>query len=64
MRTEIPDIDVLSQRILDLAMERESDDNISVVTVHVRQVPESEAESRRGWSLRGLFFSPFMNSKA
>jgi protein phosphatase len=45
-----------SQQLIDLALERQSDDNLSVVAIHFQQLgpAEAAAESRRSWNL----FSP------
>jgi len=45
-----------SQHLIDLALERQSDDNLSVVAIHLQQLgpAEAPAESRRSWNL----FSP------
>ncbi|HVO42570.1 MAG TPA: protein phosphatase 2C domain-containing protein [Aggregatilineales bacterium] len=49
-----PDVDTLSGAILDLAMKRETDDNISVIAVHIREVTVNGREPRRGL-LRRVF---------
>jgi len=45
----------LSQALIDLALERESDDNVTVISVFVRQLAAAGAEPRRGFfdTLRG-----------
>jgi protein phosphatase len=45
-----PDVDTLTQKLLDVAMERETDDNISVIAVHIRDLGNHTApvETRRG----------------
>jgi protein phosphatase len=42
-----------SQTLIDLALERKSDDNLSVVTIHLHQLGpvEATAEQRRTWNL-------------
>jgi serine/threonine protein phosphatase PrpC len=49
------DVTILSQRLLDLAMERDSDDNISVITIHVQQLGAPVENGRRGLNLGRLF---------
>jgi serine/threonine protein phosphatase PrpC len=50
------DMNDFSQDLIDLALERQSDDNLSVVAIHLQQLgpAESPAEQRRSWNL----FSP------
>jgi serine/threonine protein phosphatase PrpC len=47
------DVHVLAQNLVDLALERETDDNCSVVVVHIRgfryQTFEEEPRKERGW---------------
>ena len=51
----------LSQRLIDLALERDSDDNVSVVTIHAERLAEmpASAQTKRGFGfphlLRGRF---------
>jgi len=51
------DTNDFSQDLIDLALERQSDDNLSVVAIHLHQLgpAESPAEQRRSWNL----LSPF-----
>jgi serine/threonine protein phosphatase PrpC len=50
------DMNNFSQDLIDLALERQSDDNLSVVAIHLHQLgpAEAPAELRRSWNL----FSP------
>lgn len=51
------DMTGLSQTLIDLALERQSDDNLSVVAIHLHHLGpvEATAEQRRSWNL----FAPF-----
>ncbi len=50
------DMPSLSQSLIDQALERQSDDNLSVVAIHLHHLGPSEAaEPRRSWNL----FAPF-----
>lgn len=47
------DMNDFSQNLIDLALERQSDDNLSVVAIHLPQLgsAESPAQPRRSWNL-------------
>ncbi len=48
----------LSQRLIDLALERETDDNASAVTVHIHGFSHASVENdapHKSWTLRDLF---------
>jgi serine/threonine protein phosphatase PrpC len=47
---EIPNPDHLSQTLIELAMERDSDDNVSAIAVHIQDLPASAHEARKGVS--------------
>ena len=54
--TSARDTTGLSQGLIDLALERQSDDNLSVVAIHLHHLgPAEAAEPRRSWNL----FAPF-----
>lgn len=61
----IPEPEPLAQALIDLAMERDSDDNVSAVVVQIQSLPEAEtaAEEGRGWSL-GQFLRGWLSGKA
>jgi serine/threonine protein phosphatase PrpC len=45
------EVNGFSQTLIDLAMERQSDDNLSVVTIHLHRLgPAEAAEPRRSWN--------------
>ncbi len=50
------EVESLSRCLIDLAIDRQSDDNVSVVVIGVRRIASSPAQHRRGWrfSLRDL----------
>src|SRR5215510_3601118 len=43
----------LSQSLVDLALDRESDDNVSVIAVHAERLGEVAADEGRGWKMPG-----------
>jgi protein phosphatase len=51
----------LSQRLIDVALERDSDDNVSVVTIHAERLAEmpAVAEAKRGFGFPQLIRSRF-----
>jgi serine/threonine protein phosphatase PrpC len=51
--------DLISERLIAEAMERDSDDNASAITIHIRQIPQSETAgepSSLGQTLKKWFF--------
>jgi serine/threonine protein phosphatase PrpC len=49
------DAQTLSQNLIDLAIDRESDDNVSVIAIHLQRLASTpEREVRRGWSWPNL----------
>jgi len=45
-------VEDLSQKLLDLALERDSDDNVSVIAIHARQLAaQAAAVAQKGWGL-------------
>jgi serine/threonine protein phosphatase PrpC len=45
----------LSQSLIDLALERQTDDNCSAITIHIQRLspaPAGSSSSHKGWSLR------------
>ena len=55
MSADSKDTQTLSQNLIDLALDRQSDDNVSVIAIHLQRLaPAAERESRRGWSLPNI----------
>ena len=50
----------ISQTLIDLALSRDSDDNVSAVVVHVKQLAESAMTVPSSWGLTNLIRSKFM----
>jgi protein phosphatase len=44
----------ISEALIETAMGRDSDDNISAITIHVQEVAPQAAGTRRGFGLGGL----------
>jgi serine/threonine protein phosphatase PrpC len=63
LTTQIVDPEKLCQHIIDLAMERESDDNVSALTIHVRQLAGAADPVRaaRSLNLPGFIRARFQN---
>jgi protein phosphatase len=59
-----PDPQTVSQRLIERALDAQSDDNVSAVTVRVQQLADAPARTtqRRSFSLQGLFRSRSSNS--
>ncbi len=51
----------LSQEIIELAMDRQSDDNVSALTIHVRQLASVSLPARSGLSLPGFIRARFLD---
>ena len=55
MTVDSKDTQTLSQNLIDLALDRQSDDNVSVIAIHLQRLaPVTGHEARRGWSLPDL----------
>jgi len=54
LAADVPESDGLSKRLVDLALERDSDDNASAVVVRVKQLGEALGKARVGGRLAGF----------
>ena len=54
MAGEISGVDTLCQSLIDLALQRETDDNVSAIAVHIHRLVEEEAGERQGRGFGGL----------
>jgi protein phosphatase len=57
---DIRDPEMISQTLMDLALSRESDDNVSATVIHIQQVAEPAAAASSSWGLTHLIRSKFM----
>ena len=56
-------LEALSHAVLEMAMDRDSDDNVSVVTIHAEQLAAHapDTSSNSGWKIPGLFRNRITN---